>query len=331
MTCCFVALLLVLADKTRFEVETPKAKEVQFASDLTDWKPVPMTARSGKWTISYDLPKNARVEYQFVIDGKWTLDPKNQRTVDNGVGGRNSVWAGASYKSTTITPSPIKWKKSSFPLKYGSSGQSEVVIYSPDVPDKNGWPCLVMFDGPDYVERAKALDIAGNLIQRKQIAPIQFVFFRTVKDRTNELWRQSADYESMVVGAVKGPLRGVITSDSRKRFTGGASLGGYFGLLLLRKYPETFAGGLLSQSGAFWVAKEHHTKQALASVPKTARVFLDYGEYEKGIKDGNVALAPMLKPRTITISHTFEGHNWTAWRERLPLGLKALFGTSNKQ
>lgn len=326
-----LALLVLLADKTSFTIAAADAKQVQFASDLTDWKPTPMTAKSGKWTITYDLPKNARIEYQYVVDGKWTLDPKNKATVDNGVGGRNSVWTGATYRSTKVGPSPIKWKKSSFGVKYGDSGSSEVVVYTPDLPRRNGWPCLVMFDGPDYVSRGKALEVAGNLIGRREITPIQFVFFKTVKDRTNELWRDSSDYESMVVGAVKGPLRGQITSDPKLRFTGGASLGGYFGLLLLRKHPETFAGGLLSQSGAFWVARDQHTPEALRSVPRRARIFLDYGEYEKSIVDGNLELAPRLKPRQVTTMHSFEGHNWTAWRERLPHGLKALFGTSNKQ
>ncbi|MBV6459277.1 MAG: hypothetical protein HONBIEJF_02422 [Fimbriimonadaceae bacterium] len=326
-----LTLLIVGADNTAFAIEAPEAKKVEFASDLTDWKPVPMKARGRQWSIAYDLPREARIEYQFIVDGQWMLDPKNKATVDNGIGGRNSVWTGLGYRATRFAPSPITWKKSAFPLRYGSSDRSEVVVYTPSIPGKADMPCLVMFDGPDYVARGRALDIAGNLISKRQITPIQFVFFKTVKDRSNELWRQSSDYESMVVGAIKGPLRSAITADSQKRYTGGASLGGYFGLLLLRKYPDTFAGGLLSQSGAFYVAKDQHTTEALKPVPRKARIFLDYGEYEKGIKSGNLELAPRLKPRIVTMVHSYEGHNWTAWRERLPLGLKALFGTSKKQ
>ena len=44
----------------------------------------------GTWAITLPL-KPGRYGYKFVVDGKWTLDPENSQTEDNGLGDKNSV------------------------------------------------------------------------------------------------------------------------------------------------------------------------------------------------------------------------------------------------
>ena len=44
----------------------------------------------GVWTVTLPL-KPGRYGYKFVVDGKWTLDPENPQTEDNGLGDKNSV------------------------------------------------------------------------------------------------------------------------------------------------------------------------------------------------------------------------------------------------
>src|SRR5450432_1146511 len=51
----------------------------------------PMTSgAAGEWTASVPL-KPGRYGYKFVVDGKWTIDPENTQTEDNGLGDKNSV------------------------------------------------------------------------------------------------------------------------------------------------------------------------------------------------------------------------------------------------
>jgi cyclomaltodextrinase len=45
---------------------------------------------AGEWTASVPL-KPGRYGYKFVVDGKWTIDPGNTETEDNGLGDKNSV------------------------------------------------------------------------------------------------------------------------------------------------------------------------------------------------------------------------------------------------
>ncbi len=45
---------------------------------------------AGEWTASI-LLKPGRYRYKFVVDGKWTIDPENPQTEDNGLGDKNSV------------------------------------------------------------------------------------------------------------------------------------------------------------------------------------------------------------------------------------------------
>ena len=50
----------------------------------------PMTpGAAGEWTASLPL-KPGRYGYKFVVDGKWTIDPGNTQTEDNGLGDKNS-------------------------------------------------------------------------------------------------------------------------------------------------------------------------------------------------------------------------------------------------
>ena len=44
----------------------------------------------GEWTVTLPI-KPGRYGYKFVVDGKWTLDPANSQTEDNGLGDKNSV------------------------------------------------------------------------------------------------------------------------------------------------------------------------------------------------------------------------------------------------
>ncbi len=73
----------------KFDSKTPKL--VQLVGDLNNWNPAnsPMTKNGNEWYT--DLKLNpGQYPYQFIVDGKWQLDPGNPKKMSNGMGGFNS-------------------------------------------------------------------------------------------------------------------------------------------------------------------------------------------------------------------------------------------------
>jgi 1,4-alpha-glucan branching enzyme len=75
-------------------IAAPDARTVSVAGSFNHWDPnshlLAGPDRSGRWTATLPLPPG-RYEYLFLIDGKtWVPDPEAP-SVDNGLGGRNSI------------------------------------------------------------------------------------------------------------------------------------------------------------------------------------------------------------------------------------------------
>ena len=76
-----------------FEFNDPAAVTVHVAGSFNGWSPqaTPLTrSYGGRWENSTTL-EPGNYEYCLVVDGRWILDPRNQVSVDNPYGGRNSV------------------------------------------------------------------------------------------------------------------------------------------------------------------------------------------------------------------------------------------------
>jgi len=84
----------VLDGVVRFDFFAPKASRVAIAGSFNRWDPR-MNAlsgpdRKGVWTVTLELPEG-RYEYLFVVDGNTWLPDPGALSVDDGLGGRNSV------------------------------------------------------------------------------------------------------------------------------------------------------------------------------------------------------------------------------------------------
>jgi len=67
-------------------------KNVQLSGEFNGWTPsrTELKFENGNWVTS--IPLNpGRYQYQLVRDGSQTLDPANSDSVDNNIGGFNSV------------------------------------------------------------------------------------------------------------------------------------------------------------------------------------------------------------------------------------------------
>ncbi|HNO29112.1 MAG TPA: alpha-amylase family glycosyl hydrolase [Chitinophagales bacterium] len=75
-----------------FDPNGKKYTQVNIVGDLTNWNPnvLHMQMVNGKWVLPLQL-NPGRYQYQIVADGNWFLDPGNKDSIDNGIGGYNSL------------------------------------------------------------------------------------------------------------------------------------------------------------------------------------------------------------------------------------------------
>ncbi|MEM6269487.1 MAG: alpha-amylase family glycosyl hydrolase [Bacteroidota bacterium] len=77
---------------------------VQLAGEFNGWNPAnsPMVLRNGVWQNSVVLDPG-RYQYQVVRDGNWSLDPTNPDSVDNNLGGYNSLKIVGNPRTDMVT------------------------------------------------------------------------------------------------------------------------------------------------------------------------------------------------------------------------------------
>jgi cyclomaltodextrinase len=75
-----------------FDPKEKKYKKVQIMGDMNDWNPAKnsLKLKEDVWETDLQLFPG-KYQYKFVVDGKQILDPANSLTIDNNIGGSNSM------------------------------------------------------------------------------------------------------------------------------------------------------------------------------------------------------------------------------------------------
>lgn len=312
-----------------FSIDLPGAKEVAFAGDLTGWASGKrMSASGSRWSIAYDLPNDARIEYKYIVDGQWKLDESAPKA-PNGLGGENNVWKGPAYREIApIGPPKLPMERIEANFSDGKANWRKFTVFVPKAGGKN-LPMLIYFDGQDYEKYVMPQNILQNLVEQGRVRPAVLVLIPPVA-REQEYWKNSEFFEDFLIRLVERAPASTIPASRKPAdvFVGGASLGGLIALRLAEKHPKVFAGGVHAQSGAFWADRKLLEPESLAKIAPGARLYFDWGAFETSITATNRELATTLKGsrRPWASKETNEGHNWTAWRERFAEGLVHLLG-----
>ena len=302
------------------------------AGDMTNWNPgraFMQKIAENLFAIQLDFALTARVEYKFIVDGKWINDELNPNKLDNGVGGANSFFTMLDYKATTWDDSKEMTKPVIEIIQYESKiygEKREMKVYVPEGFSNQSLPVLYVQDGSDYIKRADAITIQRNLVKANKIKPFIMVFI-DYKDRTKEYFA-SDDYAKFlaeeVVPAIDAKYNTIKTRDGRAIL--GASLGGITSFWVGVNYPDKFAriGG---QSSSFWIDDGRVVKELekLDASKNKFIFYIDDGMLE-GVEDShriNVMLRGKGFPVTYVEGET--GHNWTSWRDRLADAFIALW------
>ncbi len=320
------------------------AEAPALSGDFTLWgEPAPMVEiAEGVWTHTAALPRDAYIEYAFFqdIDADVRVpDPLNARRVSNGVGAYNNYFAMLEARETpllrrrggvargTVTRHIVDGDH----LVVG--GKRTVYLYQPPVAEP--CPLLVVFDGQDYLRRARLTHMVDNLIAQQRIRPIALAM---VEHGRQARFVEYACSDSTVTFLTRCilPLASehLALLDVREHPGAygvfGASMGGLISLYTALRLPEIF-GHVLSQSGAFGLEVGDHELVVFDLIRKqkqadSTRIWMDVGRYEF-LYPFNETMHTLLTEKGYAVAYRAYngGHNYTSWRNDMWRGLEWLF------
>jgi enterochelin esterase-like enzyme len=311
--------------------------------DSHEWEenPVPMERlEPGLWSATLTLSRDAYLEYGF-------MDPETQERLDDPLNPDRYLWNGLSAYNhffympkggptplVNVAPGVPRGKVTRHKVETDSMAVGDertVYLYQPPV--KRPVPLVVVYDGPDYLRRAKLATIVDNLIAQKRIRPVALALVqnggqaRVIEYGCSEM---TLGFVAVKVLELAREHLNLIDINQKPGAYGimGASMGGLMALYTGLRLPGMF-GKVLSQSGAFsFPEHEFITSDLVRHLPKqNINIWMDVGSLE-GLLDCNRQMAALLKEKgyRVTYREYPAGHNYTAWRDDLWRGLEALFG-----
>ncbi|HEY6042714.1 MAG TPA: alpha/beta hydrolase-fold protein [Anaerolineae bacterium] len=290
--------------------------------------------KRGLWTRTLTFPRDAYLEYAFLLDGQRVFDPLNLRVTPNGIGDTNNYFympAGAPIELTRRVRGVPQGSLTTHRLEtHGMiSGRTRLVhLYRP--PARGPYPLLVVLDGAEYLRRAKLPVIVDNLLAQKRVRPFGMAFVENGgAARPLEYASSDAHLNFLLFNVLPLAIRELdLTRQRGAHGILGASLGGRAAFYSALRAPEVFRM-VLSQSGAFGEKHFHSAVNDLARyLPRRPlAVWMDVGRYE-GLLRSNRRYRNLLRARgyAVTYREYNAGHNYPAWRNDVWRGLEELFG-----
>jgi enterochelin esterase family protein len=327
-------ILPYLEDDTAvFFIYQGHAQSLVIAGDFTGWTPsMPMTGVDGTnfFYSPAHFEADARIEYKFVIDGNWILDPKNPHSFTGGTGINSEVRMPAYIVSPEISwysviPHGII-RDTSFYSKILNNTRPVKIYLPPDYSGQKQYPVIVFHDGIEYVTLANIVNILDYLIAHHEIEPVIGVFVPPV-DRENEYSGSKKDaYTTFIVKELMPVIDRKFTTsrDPRKRATFGISAGGNIALFLGMKHPEAF-GKIAAQSSDVQADISETFKY---SAKMNLDFYLDLGKYDLPV------LIPLVnnfirilqnKNYVYQFKVWHEGHSWGNWESHMRLAIRQFF------
>lgn len=301
---------------------------------------VPCSGDSSLFYLRTTAPADAMLEYQLVIDGRYSLDPGNVRTTPSG-DYRNSQAVMGRFRAspwTTVNAKGPQGALDTLMFAPADSGLAprKIFVYRPHglVP-RDGYALLLVNDGGTALQFLSLTAIADTMIAAGEVPAFIAVFVPAVERVPEYRGLKEVRYLNALADELV-PLienRYGTAHDPYRRAVLGGSDGGHCALLapLLRGDVFGLAAGQSSTIDRdLLTALESRTRYAL--LPARVRIFQQVGAFdivsdEYHFLSQNRQFAALLG-RT-GIHHRFvvtnDGHDWPSWRERVPEILRFLF------
>jgi enterochelin esterase-like enzyme len=322
---------LIDGAKVHFVYYDPAAVNVAVAGEFNEWArnndavPMQRLGDTGLFFHTLIVPGATRLEYKFLVDGEWKIDPLCQQKVDNGIGGENTFFVVGDFHDP---PELERVAEAAHGRVEEFEFESErlrnkrgVYVYLPAAYDHDRdarFPSFYVHDGGEYLERARMSNVLDNLIHAQQIAPIVVVMI----DPVNRMREYAADaaYRDFLcdefIPAIEDRYRTISHRDSRGVM--GASLGGLISTYLALSRPQLFSK-VAGQSSALHYQEDKLVSLLDAAADTTIRFYLDVGTYEPRFIPAHERFVAVLRQKRWPCFYQElpGGHNWTNWRAHL--------------
>jgi enterochelin esterase family protein len=309
--------------------------------DFHNWEERPQKLKRispGLWACSFHLKLDAYIEYAYYDPAtKQRLpDPLNHKRIWNGVGNYNHF-----FYMPSASPSPWTIRQRDIPRGTFSThtvetwmmkfpGTRRIKLYHP--PTKERVPLLIVYDGPDYLNRGRLPIIVDNLIAAKRIRPIAMAFLPNGGPRRGVEYACSDATLTWLEHDVLPLANRELNLLDLKKHPGafgvlGASFGGLMSIYTGLRMPEIF-GHVLSQSAVFETeGRDFVAVDLIRHAPARPKIYMDCGTLDFLLKD-NRRMLPLLRERRFDLTyHEYGGaHNYTSWRDNVHRGLETIFG-----
>jgi enterochelin esterase-like enzyme len=309
----------------------PRSRQVELTGEFNQWgrggQAIPMArlGTSGFFYHTMQLSEPVRLEYKFIVDGEWQIDPFCPNQVENGLGESNSYFIVGDFHE----PPELQWVDD---IPHGRVEQIEfnskrlentrqVYVYLPAAYNNEHdlrFGSLYVHDGGEYLERAKMANVLDNLIAQGQIPGLVTVMVDPV-NRMEEYWANDR-YLEFLCGELQPEIdqRYRIVPDRNVRGVMGASLGGLISVYAALSRPDLFSI-VAGQSSALMIEGQKLASMVQSTKRARFRFYFDVGKYEPGFIPAHERLIGLLKKkRWPTLYQELPGgHNWTSWRAHL--------------
>jgi enterochelin esterase-like enzyme len=205
--------------------------------------------------ISYSVPANALMEYDFIVDGKRTLDPINPRVTQGFDFGDRNIFSMPDFvESPYLNPrygidkgTVVQW---TFKTSHKLFTNQPISIYRPHgYTDDKTYPVLYVLDGTSSLYSRPYLNVINNLIYDEKIEPIVVVFVG-FNERWHDYVEKSSEFGQWIADEMVPFIEKnfSVASSADQRGIIGASASGHAAIVTALRHPEVF-GNVASQGG----------------------------------------------------------------------------------
>ncbi|MBI5216394.1 MAG: hypothetical protein HY960_11635 [Ignavibacteriae bacterium] len=334
--------LPIMEGNTVYFLYRGNGKVVQMAGDFNSWEPAKTTMVQIPQTDLFlhieDIPRSGRMEYKFIVDEQWILDPFNKQKAPGGFG-ENSEIRSKEYHPPKDIEHQQRVARGKIDTMYVESKllnrRIPTFIYTPvGVSKETRLPTLFVTDGGEYISLGKMTNVLDNLIAERRIKPVLVVFVDPRSDLTDQRTnhrREDYTANDSFLDFIEHELAQKIersypaTHSAKDRYIMGASLGGLIStyMVMLRSH---FIKNCAAQSPAYNQANKAIMKLFDQMIRLDVNVYIDTGTINDTQEEAKtVSQLLQEKGATVTYAEYPEGHNWSNWRARIDDVLEYFF------
>ena len=326
---------VITTDSSAIFLYDGKAGRVQVAGDFNGWTPTTDSLRSigdgRRWYLQKGLPTASRVEYKFVVDSNWILDPLNSMTTAGGFGENSEIRMPGYSPPQDVEPRPGSPRGRIDTLMIASGlldCEHPVYVYLPAKTRSNRQklPSIIVTDGGEFLSLAKMNVVLDNLIAEERIPPVVAIFVdpRTrpgdaASNRRMTEYAMNDRFVSFLAQELLPQLRRKyhLADAPESTAIAGASMGGLIAAYASFRDPNVF-GLCAAQSPSLWWAKDSMLSLFRSSERKPIRLYIDTGTLHDAQAQAR-EMRDILAGKGYDVSYGEypEGHNWSNWRSRL--------------